>query len=217
MSAEIALIIADDHPIVRRGIIDVIVAERGLKILAQVTNGSDAIKAIRQHRPNVAILDIEMPEMNGLEVARAVRDGGLPTAIVLLTMYKDKQVFNAAVDAGVAGYVLKENAETELLACIRSVAQGQSFFSPSLSSLLLDRGALSAQLRRQKPGLEGLTPTERKIIKLIAEDKTSKEIAETLGISPRTVDNHRTNMGEKLGISGTNCILKFAYDNKSKL
>ena len=113
--------------------------------------------------------------------------------------------------------MLKENAETELLACLRAVAKGESFFSPTLSNLLLNRAAQSAQLRKDKPGLDMLTPTERKILKLISEDRTSKEIAEGLGISPRTVDNHRSNMGEKLGLHGSHSLLKFAYDNKSKL
>ena len=216
MNTDIKLIIADDHPLIRRGVIDLIAAEQGMKILAQVNDGLAAWKLIQEQAPTIALLDIEMPLKNGLEVARMARDAGSPTAIVLLTMHKDEHVFNAAVDAGVRGYVLKDNAETELISCLRTVAAGGSFFSATLSHLLLHRASLSRQLREEKPGLESLTPTERRILKMISQDHTSKEIADTLGISPRTVDNHRSNMSVKLGLHGSHSLLKFAYDNKSK-
>ena len=217
MNAEIPLIIADDHPLMRRGMIDLIAAEPAFKIVAHVANGVEAWRAIQEHRPAVAVLDIEMPLKNGLEVARAARDAQSPTAIVLLTMFKEDHVLNAAVEAGVRGYVLKENAELELLQCLRAVAGGGSFFSPGLTDFLLRRAALTQQLRREKPGLEALTPAQRRILKMISEDKTSKEIADALGISPRTVDNHRGNMSEKLGLHGSHSLLKFAYDHKSRL
>jgi DNA-binding NarL/FixJ family response regulator len=217
MSVDITLVIADDHPIVRRGMADLLTGETDLKILTQLANGADALKSIRELKPTVAVLDVEMPGMNGLDVARAIRDNVAQTAVVLLTMYREEHVFNAAVDAGVRGYILKENAETELLACIRSVAKGDTFFSPSLSHLLLNRASATARLKKEKPGLNSLTPTERRILKMISEDKTSKEIADALGISPRTVDNHRSNMGEKLELRGSHSLLKFAYDNKGLL
>ena len=216
MNTEIKLIIADDHPLIRRGVIDLIAAEQGMKILAQVNDGLAAWKLIQEQAPTIALLDIEMPLKNGLEVARMARDAGSPTAIVLLTMHKEEHVFNAAVDAGVRGYVLKDNAEAELISCIREVARGGSFFSPMLSQFLLHRASLSRLLRVKKPGLESLTPTQRRILKMISEDRTSKEIADTLGISPRTVDNHRSDMSEKLGLHGSHSLLKFAYDNKSR-
>ncbi len=217
MNTAITLIIADDHPLMRRGIRDLIAAEPAFKIVAHVANGREAWQAIQDHHPAVAVLDIEMPLQNGLEVARAVRDGEHRTAIVLLTMFKEEHVFNAAVDAGARGYVLKENAEVELLSCLRAVAGGGSFFSPLMTNFLLHRTAQAKQLRQQKPGLESLTPAQRRILQMIAEDKTSKEIADALGISSRTVDNHRANISEKLGLHGSHSLLKFAFDNKGKL
>jgi len=216
MSDTITVVIADDHPLMRRGIMGFLVAA-GVQIVAEVGDGKDALAAILQHRPTVAILDVEMPRLSGLEVARAVRDEAIRSAVVLLTMYKDEDMFNAAMDAGAIGYVLKENAVDELLACVRAAAKGEPFISPALSRLLLQRAASADRLRQEKPGLDSLTPAERKILKMISEDKTSKEIADVLGISPRTVENHRANVSEKLNLRGSHSLLKFAYDNKARL
>jgi DNA-binding CsgD family transcriptional regulator len=125
-------------------------------------------------------------------------------------------MFDAFLDLGVAGYVLKENASAELIACLKAVAAGDPYVSPSLTRLLLRRRQAADQLRSERPGIDRLTPAERRILRLIAEDKTSKEIASHLGVSPNTVDNHRANICEKLGLRGTHSLLKFAFDNKSK-
>jgi DNA-binding NarL/FixJ family response regulator len=135
----------------------------------------------------------------------------------MLTMFKEERLFNEAMDAGFLGYVLKENAASDLVECIHAVAAGRAFISPVLSPFLLQRGERVKTLATEKPGLEKLTPAEQRIIKLIAADFTSKEIAEKLGLSPHTVENHRSNISAKLGLSGSHSLLKFAYDNKSSL
>jgi DNA-binding NarL/FixJ family response regulator len=214
---KISVIIADDHPLMRRGIRDVLATAEDISILSEVSNGADALACIREKRPNVAVLDVEMPGMSGLDVACAVRDAKLTTGIALLTMHKDEEFFNSAMNAGALGYILKENATDELLNCVRATARSEPFISPALSRILLNRARGGEQLRKSHPKLVALTPSERRILKLISEDKTTKEIAEINGISPRTVENHRANIAEKLELRGSHSLLKFAYDNKSHL
>ena len=213
----ISVFTADDHPIFRRGLCDIIEEESDLRLVGQASAGDEALEKVVELQPEVAILDVDMPGMSGLEAARALGERGLPTRIILLTMHEDEALFNEAVDAGVLGYVLKENAVDDVVNAIRAVAAGRNFISPSVSHFLMGRNRGKAQLRKEKPGLEQLTPAERRILKQIAEDKTSKEIADVLGVSVRTVETHRQNMSTKLGLSGSHSLLKFAFHNKSRL
>jgi DNA-binding NarL/FixJ family response regulator len=217
MSNPLRIIIADDHPIVRRGLCDVITSDPSLRLVGQAGNGEEALQLIEELRPDIAILDVHMPKIDGLRVARIL--GGKPGAarVVLLTMHEDEDMLNEALNLGIPAYVLKENAVEDLITAVRTVAAGGDFISPKLSSLLLKRRRLSEALVREKPGLAALTPTERRILKLIADDRTSKEIAEILGSSIRTIDTHRQNMSAKLNLSGTHSLLKFAYEHKGHL
>ena len=217
MKNSITVLIADDHPIFRKGLREVLSEDPALRLVAEVGDGVTALREIRELKPQAAVLDLDMPEMNGLEVARKVQSLKLPVALVILTMYKEERVFNEALEAGVLGYVLKENAANDLLGCLRAVVAGQPFISPSLSSFLLGRNARTRSFLEQKPELEALTDAERRILKLIADDLTSKEIAEQLGISFHTVENHRANICQKLNLRGSHSLLKFAFENKSRL
>ncbi len=217
MSKPIAIVIADDHPIFRRGLRDVVKEDPSVHLLGEACDGAEALRLIEELKPQVAVLDHDMPKLNGLQVAQAVRRQNVPVGLVMLTMFKEERLFNEAMDTGFLGYVLKENAASDLIQCIRSVALGNAFISPVLSSYLLQRGARAAALTSEKPGLDKLTPAERRILKLIAADFTSKEIAEQLGVSFHTVENHRSNISAKLGLSGSHSLLKFAYDNKSSV
>ena len=158
-----------------------------------------------------------MPGMSGLQVARVLHERGHRSAIILLTMHENETLFNEAIDIGILGYVLKENAVDDVVRAIRTVASGRTFISPSVSEFLVRRSRGKSELRKDKPGLEQLTPAERRILKQVAEDKTSKEIADALGISVRTVATHRQNISMKLGLSGSHSLLKFAFHNKSHL
>ena len=217
MKNSITVLIADDHPIFRKGLREVLSEDPALRLVAEVGDGVTALREIRELKPQAAVLDLDMPEMNGLEVARKVQSLKLPVALVILTMYKEERVFNEALEAGVLGYVLKENAANDLLGCLRAVVAGQPFISPSLSSFLLGRNTRTRAFLEQKPELEALTDAERRILKLIADDLTSKEIAEQLGISFHTVENHRANICQKLNLRGSHSLLKFAFENKSRL
>jgi DNA-binding NarL/FixJ family response regulator len=217
MKAYPAIVIADDHPIFREGLCKVIERDHGGRVVAEAGDGQAALRLIRERKPDIAVLDVVMPELNGLNVARQVQRERLAVAVVFLTMFKEEDMFNEAMDAGAKGYVLKENAVSDIIACLRSVVSGQYFISPAISDLLVRRTERVRGLAGQTPGLSTLTPSERRILNYIGRGKTSKEIAVELFISPKTVENHRVNIAAKLGIHGNNALLKFALENKDKL
>lgn len=217
MTPEIRIVIADDHPIFRRGLRSVIETDQKLKIVAEAEDGEAALEQIQILHPEIAILDMEMPNRDGFEVMQEIQEKKLPVAVIFLTMYKDERFFNAALDQGAKGYVLKDSAATDIIAGIKTVAAGQNFISPQLSTYLLNRRTRAISLVEQKPGLNDLTPTERQVLRLIAVNKTSKQIADELFIAVRTVEKHRANVCEKLELRGSHALLSFALEHKSEL
>lgn len=217
MKKQITILMADDHPVYRDGLRQIIASDPTLKIVQETGNGTEALRLARELKPDILILDMDMPGNNGLDIARARRQERLPFEIIFVTMYREEDMFHEAMDLGAKGYVLKESAAADILHSIHAVAAGQHYLSPAISGLLVTRGARTAALRSEKPGLESLTPAERRILKQIASDRTSKEIADGLGLSVRTVDNHRANISAKLGLQGSHSLLKFAFDNKHRL
>jgi DNA-binding NarL/FixJ family response regulator len=217
MNDQIEIVIADDHPIVRQGLRQTIEGDPCLTIVGEAGDGETALHLIETHRPKVTVLDIDMPRIGGFDVVRVLRRKKIEVGIIFLTMHSEEEVFQTALDLGVSGYVLKDSATTDIVSGIRSIAAGRSFISPALSQLLLNRRRRAEQLRSDKPGLDSLTPTERRILKLIAEDKTSKEIGTELFISHRTVHAHRSNISSKLDLSGNLALVKFAITHKSEL
>ena len=195
----------------------VIEREAGLEVVGEADDGEQALALITESSPDVAILDVEMPKMGGFEVARAIRERRLPVRIVFLTMHKDEDIFNKALDAGAKCYVLKDSAVIEIVGCIKAAVKGEHYISPAVSSYLVNRSARASSLARQIPTLADLTETEQRVLRLISEYKTSKEIAGELGISHRTVENHRTNISNKLELRGSHALLKFALEHKSEL
>ena len=217
MTDEITIIIADDHPIVRQGLRQAIEEDVRLKVLAEAANGEEAILAIETHSPQITILDIDMPVLNGFEAARAIRRKGLSTEIIFLTMHRDEDIFNEAIDLGAKGFVLKDSALTDIVECIKTVAACQHYASHALTSFLINRGRRAIGLAERQPSINDLTPTERRILKLIAEDLTTKQIGEQLFVSPRTIEKHRENICQKLDLQGSHALLKFALSHKSEL
>ena len=216
MAAEVNILIADDHPIFREGLRQLIEKETGFNVVAEAENGETAFDLLTTHLPAVAVLDLDMPTMDGFAVAANVRSLKLPVKVVILTMHKDELHFNQAIDLGVSGFIIKDSAAHEIVNCIKAVNAGGEYFSPALSSFLLGRTRRSADAQKQF-GLGGLTPTERRVLYLLSDLKTSREIASELGISPRTVENHRAHICSKLDLQGTHALVKFALDHKSEL
>lgn len=217
MEPEIRLVIADDHPVYRRGLSMIIAADPALKIVAEAEDGVAALACIQREEPDVAVLDVDMPGRGGFDVVRALQKLPLHIAVVFLTMHKDEGLFNTAMDLGVKGYVLKDSAITDIVASIKAAAAGDHYISPPLTSYLVKRSQRRTTLLASKPSLDDLTPTELRVLKLIAEHKTSREIAEIMFISVRTVERHRLNIGTKLDLRGSNALLTFALENKSVL
>lgn len=217
MSDKVRVLIVDDHPLYRQGLRQVIESNPNFELVGEAERGEEALRLIESLRPTLAVLDVGLPDITGLEVAAQVQAQRWPVAVVILTMLKDELAFNKAMSLGVQGYVLKENAVTEIIACISAVAAGQPYISPSLSGYLLRRHERVAGLSEQKPGINDLTMAERRILKRIADKKTSKEIAAELFISPRTVETHRANIGTKLALKGNNSLLQFALENRELL
>lgn len=214
---KISLIIADDHPIVRQGLRQVIESDTELIVLAEAGDGQAALQLIETHQPRIAVLDIDMPAMDGFTVARTVRERNLAVEIVFLTIHSDEDIFNEAIDLGAKGYVLKDSGLADIVACLKMVAAGNHYASPSLTAHLINRSRRSASLKEKIPGIKDLTPTESRILRLIGEYKTSREIADELFISTRTVETHRTNISQKLNLRGSHALIKFALAHKSEL
>jgi DNA-binding NarL/FixJ family response regulator len=216
MTEEIRVILADDHPMMRKGLRLSLEEDRGLKIVAEASDGEAALAQIRELHPQIAILDIDMPKLDGLAVTRALVKDHSETAVIFLTLHADEHLFREAIDLGSRGYILKDSATEEIVAGVRAVATGQPYLSPPVTAYLLQNSERGAGGRERKL-TDGLTPAERRIMKLIAVGKTSKEIGAELSIHYRTVENHRTNMCRKLELEGegANALLRFALQHKT--
>jgi DNA-binding NarL/FixJ family response regulator len=217
MKSDIRILIADDHPIFRSGLRQVIERDGRIKVVAEADDGHAALDLLPGCGADVAILDVDMPLMDGLQVTHAIREKRLAVEVIILTMHKDERFLNAALDLGVKGYLVKDSAASDVINCIRAVAEGREFVSPQLTGLLLKRSRSAAALLDQKPGLERLSPAERRVLRLVGEYKTSKEIADLLCLSVRTIEFHRARICEKLDLKGAHALIKFAVEHHSNL
>jgi DNA-binding NarL/FixJ family response regulator len=207
------ILIADDHPIFRSGLKQVIESDAAYEVVAEAEDGESALSRIRDTGPDVAVLDVNMPKMSGFDVAAAARKEMPDVEIVILTMHDDEKMFAKAMDLGVRGYVLKDSAAVEIVNCLQAIGKGQNFTSAAVTSYLFRRASGS----RNVEGLDSLTPTERSVLKKVAEYKTSRDIAEELNVSVRTVENHRANISSKLGLQGSHALMKFALEHETDL
>lgn len=207
-----SIIIADDHPLLLKGLSDFLI-EKGYNLIGSGNDGREAYNLIVKKNPDIAILDIQMPYLSGLEIAKKCKTQGLATKIVLITLHKEKELYEKAQELNIFGYILKEFALEEIETCIKTVTEGVPFFSSRIMELI---GV--TVLDDDQNELKKLTPSEKKILKLIAKDKTNKEIASQLFISYRTVEKHRSNIINKLNIEPkTNSLLIWAKEHQDKL
>ncbi|HWC58899.1 MAG TPA: response regulator transcription factor [Verrucomicrobiae bacterium] len=211
------VVIVDDHPLFRKGLRQAIEQNAHLELSGESGDAETALELILKEKPDVIVLDLNLPGITGFELIGILRNKAVSAPIVILTMLKDEHAFNTALNLKVNGYVLKENAATEIINCILAVANGDSYVSPSLTNFLLRRRTRTELLAKKRPGLDDLTVAERRILKRIADGKTTKEIAAEFFISPRTVESHRSNICEKLHLKGSNRLLQFALRNHDAL
>lgn len=215
MTRQVTVVIADDHPLFRKGVTEVLRADPAVDVVGEAADGEAALRLIAERRPAIAILDIDMPGLGGLAVAEAVRRQALPVALVILTMYDDGRMLDRALDLGVRGYVLKESAAGDLLACVHLVASGLTYISPVLSRHLVAR---RDDVREKGAAfLTVLTTVERRVLGLVARELTTRAIAAELGVSPKTVENHRSHICAKLGVRGPNALVRFALRHRDAL
>jgi DNA-binding NarL/FixJ family response regulator len=218
MPADVRVLIADDHPIFRHGLRQVVEAQPDMQVLEAVGDGAEALAAIRRDSPDVAVLDVRMPSLGGFEVAKQVVEEGLPTRLMFLTMHAEPVMFERALAMGVKGYVLKDAALSEIVQAVRTIAMGRTYVSPTLAEYLVARSFPS---RRADPGgtspVTRLNERERQILRLIADAQTSKEIAATMGLHYRTVENLRAAISQKLSLQGSHALVKFAFEHKTEL
>jgi DNA-binding NarL/FixJ family response regulator len=212
---QIRVLIADDHPIVRKGLRATLEEDEGLAVVAEAGDGETALALLQKMLPEVAVLDIDMPRLDGFAVAREIQRLKLKTSVIFLTLHSEEDLFRAAIEIGGRGYLLKDSAMLEIAVGVRAVAAGQLYLSSALTPYLFQGPAVPVAPKNLLPSW--LTPTESRILQLIAEGKSSKEIGAEISIHYRTVENHRTNICRKLRIDGANALLRFALQNKTSL
>lgn len=204
----ISILLADDHQLVRQGIRLVLEREGDLRVVAEAADGMDALAQADEHRPDLAILDVNMPRLNGLQAARELARRDYNPAVVMLSMHDDEQFFFEALNAGANGYVLKSAADTDLVTACRAAVNGDTYMYPAASRALISDYLKLAPAERKRRGR--LTPRELEIVQLIAAGHTARQIAERLVISEKTVDRHRTNILEKLHLKDRLDLARYA-------
>lgn len=205
---KIRIVLADDHGLVRAGIRALLEQMHGVEVLGEADNGREAIELCREKDPDIVVLDIAMPELNGLEALSRISNDYPRTRAILLTMHANEEYVLRALNAGVAGYLLKDSALAELELAIRAVARGETYLSPRISHCVI-QNYRDRTLSGEGP-LDSLTGRQKEILQLIAEGKTTKEIAQVLNISPKTVETHRVRIMERLSLHDIAALVRFS-------
>lgn len=213
----IKVLLVDDHPVYRDGLRMILNGSNTIKVAGEASNGKEALAKIEETKPDVMLLDLDMPELDGASVARIVREQKHDVSIIFLTMHKDAELLRKSIELGVKGYLLKDSRAQEIIDAITRVANGEDYLSPPIASLLLNQVKNQNANESEAQGIQALTAAERKVLRLIATDRISKEIAADLGLSIRTVESHRARICKKLGLSGVHSLVKFAFENKDSL
>ncbi|GMR09317.1 MAG: response regulator transcription factor [Anaerolineae bacterium] len=208
MPKRIRVLIADDHTIVRSGLHLLLESEADIEVVGEATDGVSAVSLAKELLPDIVLMDIGMPELNGIEATRQIKENAANVAILILTMHRSDEYFFQALEAGASGYVLKGAESAELIQAVRAVASGGVFLYPSVARQLVQQ--YLSQTEIDPPGGHRLTHREREIMKLIAEGYTTKEIAEQLVVSPSTVHSHRGNLMQKLNLSKRHELVEYA-------
>src|SRR5580698_7709677 len=207
---QIRIILADDHTIIRSGLRLLLEQQPDFKVVAEGNDGREAVQLVAKHHPEVAILDIGMPQLSGIEATRQIVAENPEAQVLILSMHSDEGYVLRALKAGARAYILKNSAEADLIRAVRSVAEGKSFFSPVISKMLLEDYVRQVREKQVEDSYDLLTPREREILQLLAEGKTNKEVANILHVSVYTVDAHRGNILQKLNLHGVPEMILYA-------
>jgi DNA-binding NarL/FixJ family response regulator len=206
----IRVILADDHSVMRRGLRLILEQHEGFEVLGEASDGREAVNLAEALHPDVAVLDITMPNLNGIEAARQITEKQPNVAVVILSMHADESYVLRALKAGARGYLLKESPEADFVSAIRSVSEGKAFFSPAVSRVLVEDYVRQLQDKDIDDSYELLTPREREILQSIAEGKSNKDIANLLNLSLYTVETHRSNILKKLNLHSVPELILYA-------
>lgn len=206
------ILIADDHEIVRKGLRSILEKREDFEIVGEATNGRDAVRLAVEHKPDVVLMDLSMPELNGMEALGQIVKQSPRTEILVLTMHESEELIRDVLDAGARGYVLKSDAAKQLLPAVDALREGKPYLTSRASEIVLD-GFLSGGGDAPSEPRRQLTPREREIVQLIAEGKSNKEVAAALNISVKTAETHRTNIMRKLGMHSVSELVRYAVRN----
>jgi two-component system, NarL family, response regulator NreC len=206
----LTVLIADDHGVVRKGLRLLLEEYPELVVVGEAANGREAVRLAAELAPDIVLMDVAMPLLNGIEAAEQIRKANQQTGIIMLTMHADESYLLRALNAGVKGYLLKESAEDDLLRAVKTVSQGRPFFSPAITQTLLEDYMRVLKQEGLSDSFELLTPREKEVLQLLAEGKTNKEVAGVLDVSLYTAESHRTNLMQKLGLHNTAEIVLYA-------
>jgi DNA-binding NarL/FixJ family response regulator len=199
---KIRIVLADDHKLMRSGLRVLLEQQPDLTVVGEASDGREAVALVASQRPDVLVMDIGMPSLNGIEAAAQITQSNPEAAIVMLSMHSDESYVLRALKAGAKGYLLKDSAEADLIRAVHAVAEGKSFFSPAVSKVLLDDYVRKLKRSGTEDPYDLLTPREREVLQLVAEGKSNKEVARLLNLSVYTVETHRSNIMEKLNLHG---------------
>ena len=213
--SKVKILVADDHDVVRQGLRSLLEAQAGWEVCAEAVTGREAVKKAEQTRPDVVVMDISMPELNGLEATRQIIKLVPQTEVLILTMHDSEELVREVLNAGARGYVLKSDAGRDLVAAVDTLRQHKPFLTSRVSEMVL-HGYLKGDSRsdKEEPARSRLTQREREIVQLLAEGKSNKEIATSLGISVKTAETHRANIMNKLGLHSVTELVRYAFRNK---
>jgi two-component system response regulator NreC len=213
MISKIRILIADDHTLLRNGICAILEDEQDMVIVGEANDGREAVRLAGQLKPNVVLMDIAMPLLNGLEATRQIKHDHPEVNVLVLTMYDHEEYFRQMLEVGASGYIIKRAAATELVSAIRAVYDGEAVLSPAITRLLLE-DYLNHDVHHDKDDPNALSSREREVLQLIAEGKTSREIAEILHLSVKTIQSHRTSLMQKLDLHDRGELIKYAIQKK---